>query len=64
MPEQTQEAVNWALKQEVEGRYGQVYYASEVPYLLVDFTRQYFNEHNIEYDTFSYDDLKPYLSKI
>ena len=28
---------------------------------LVDKVREYLNNHNIPYDTFSYDDLVPYL---
>lgn len=50
MPKETQAAVNWAIGQ-----------GSEDPHDIVDRVREYFNDHGIGYDTFSYDDLVPYL---
>lgn len=67
MPEETQDAVNWALKQKVEVFEGVWVYTKDPetgeiysPY-LVDYTRQYFNEHDVDYSTFDYNDLVPYL---
>ena len=31
---------------------------------IVDGIREYFNENNIEYDTFSFEDVKPYLEEL
>jgi hypothetical protein len=31
---------------------------------IVDGIREYFNKNNIEYDTFSFEDLKPYLEEL
>lgn len=57
MPNETSQAIDWALKQE--------YYNEPVtkynPPAIVDLVRQYFNDNNIQYITFSFDDLKPYL---
>lgn len=61
MPNETQEAVNWALKQTVVTPIGEVPVTKDERILLVDKVREYFNENNIEYETFSYDDLIPYL---
>lgn len=59
---QTQDAVNWALTQTTTDDFGNVLKVSkDTPILLVNFVRQYFNDHNITYNTFSYDDLKPFL---
>lgn len=52
MPEETQAAVDWAVSQLDEG-----YDHGD----LVDKVREYFNENDIEYSTFSYADLAPYL---
>jgi len=59
---QWQEAVNWALQQYYEDVEGKHYVTKDNPTLLVDTVRQYFNINNIEYSTFSYADLEPYLS--
>ena len=64
MPTETQQAVNWALQYEYTDEFGFVHKASEENYLLVDKVREYFNENNVEYSTFSYDDLVPYLETI
>jgi len=51
MPKETELAVNWAIEQlEEVNRHD-----------LVDKVREYFNENKIEYGTFSFSDLKPYL---
>jgi len=61
MPIETQEAVNFAIQYEYVDEFGILHKASEENYLLVDKVRAYFNTHEIEYSTFSYDDLVPYL---
>ena len=66
MPEQTQQAIEWALQQsiEVDGFVNRVKDEGSENInhqLLVDYVRKYFNDNNIEYGTFSFDDLKPYL---
>ncbi|WNS74240.1 hypothetical protein RRV45_15120 [Bacillus sp. DTU_2020_1000418_1_SI_GHA_SEK_038] len=59
MPTQTQEAVSWALTQKNISDLG--YEMEQTPSFIVEKVREYFNDHNIEYNTFSYDDLEPYL---
>ena len=64
MPIDTKRAVEWALKQyeEVEGYKIHVVESGKVTHsLLVDFVSKYFNEHGIEYDTYSFPDLIPYI---
>lgn len=61
MPNETQEAVNWAITYSYTDEYGMERKASEENWLLVDKVREYFNTHNIEYGNFSYDDLVPYI---
>lgn len=62
MPEQTQEAVEWALTQKVTNHWGMVVQVTvDTRGLLVDKVREYFNSHGIQYETFSYNDLQPYL---
>ena len=65
MPNETKQAIEWAKKQCIESEFGRICVVEDGeinPHLLVDFVREYFNEHNIKYDMFSYDDLIPYLS--
>jgi len=64
MPEQIKQAVEWALQQEVidETTENTITVDANTPHLLVDKVREYFNERNIVYDSFSYDDLIPYFS--
>jgi len=50
MPNETMQAIEWALTQEVETNHD-----------IVDKVREYFNASNIIYNTFSYNDLIPYL---
>ncbi|MCE5220053.1 MAG: hypothetical protein LLF98_01995 [Clostridium sp.] len=58
MPEQTQDAINWALTQkDVDGNE----ITKNTTHSLVDKVRDYFNSNNINYNSFSYDDLIPYL---
>jgi len=54
MPTQTKQAIQWAFEE-----FEEMGECSE--HMLVDKVREYFNENNIEYGTFSYDDLVPYL---
>ncbi len=52
------DAISWALTQTNElGEKITV----EMHHSLVDKVREYFNVNDIEYDTFSYEDLIPYL---
>lgn len=56
MPTETHQAVEWALQQAdvvVDGQLDR--------HALVDRVRQYFNENDIAYETFSAVDLDPYL---
>ena len=52
MQENINVAIQWAISQ-----------FTELPtnHELVDKVREYFNENGIEYNTFSYDDLEPFL---
>jgi hypothetical protein len=61
MPNETQNAIDWALTQEVIYPWAQVQVTENTPSELVDKVREYFNTHAITYSTFSYDDLRPYL---
>jgi hypothetical protein len=54
MPTQIKQAIQWAFEE-----FEEMDKCSE--HMLVDKVREYFNENNIEYGTFSYDDLVPYL---
>ncbi|MFS8652611.1 MAG: hypothetical protein FWJ66_11980 [Caldibacillus sp.] len=62
MPKETIDAIEWALKQTVKIDDMEFKVVEHLELLLVDKVREYFNEHGIEYNMFSYDDLKPYLS--
>lgn len=64
MPKKTQVAVDWALQQIVEYENGiTVEVTTKTPIELVTKVREYFNENEIEYSTFSYDDLVPFFPK-
>ena len=54
MPGETKQAVDWAVKQEGV--------RLDEPWTVVDKVREYFNANSIVYETFSYDDLEPFLS--
>lgn len=58
MPIETSEAVKWSLNQTDDK--GDLIKKGNA-HLLVDKVREYFNTNNIQYETFSYEDLKPYL---
>ena len=51
------DAIRWALTQKIDGEFIKATDAQA----LVDKVREYLNEHNIEYETFSYNDLIPFL---
>ena len=51
MPSETKQAVEWALDELAEFD----------NHLLVDKVRDYFNANGVEYGTFSFADLLPYL---
>ena len=53
MPSETKQAIEWALQQDG--------ITKETYHQLVDKVREYFNTNNIPYDSFSYDDIMPYL---
>lgn len=55
-------AVEWALTQKYVDVIGAERLVRKDSYhQLVDKVREYFNGNNIEYETFSYEDLIPYL---
>lgn len=55
-------AIEWALTQSVDYGDGAIVQVTKnTPCELVDKVREYFNTNSSEYDTFSYDDLLPYL---
>ena len=65
MPEETKQAVEWALQQTWVGEFGEEYtITKDHSWQLVDKVREYFNHHDVEYSTFSYADLEPYLEVI
>ena len=51
------DAINWALTQKIDG----VLVTKENKQALVDKVREYFNNNDINYETFDYNDLKPHL---
>lgn len=59
MPQETQQAVDWALQQTDDDGNP---ITKDNHQALVDKVRQYFNDNAIEYSTFSYKDLEPFLS--
>ena len=63
MPQETPQAIEWALTQTVvyEEAGFEVQVTKDTPHELVDKVREYFNNNDIEYSSFSYDDLIPYL---
>lgn len=63
MPEETQNAVDWALQQKWEDYWGGTHeITKDSPHFVIaGKVREYFNEHDINYDTFSWDDLDPYV---
>jgi len=61
MQEKMQEAVDWALNQKYELDGELVIVSKETPHFLVEKVREYLNRHAIEYDSFCYEDLIPYL---
>lgn len=63
IPAEINQAIEWALQQTYDDGIGnQIAVTKENPQALVDHVRRYFNEHNIQYSTFSYDDLIPFLN--
>jgi hypothetical protein len=62
MPKETQQALQWALQQTYQTFDGSsIIVTKDDSSQLVDKVRQYFNDNNITYTTFSYNDLIPYL---
>jgi hypothetical protein len=60
MPNETQQAVNWAITQ-VMSVGDAIIKTIDDPLILVIKVREYFSDNNISYSSYSYDDLKPYL---
>lgn len=52
MPQETKQAVIWALSQ-IDNPHD--------PHKLVDLVGEYFNEHKVDHDTYEYVDLLPFL---
>ena len=62
MPEQTQQAIIWALQQSYINDLGeQIQVTQDNALQLVDHVREYFNANNIVYNSFAYEDLIPYI---
>jgi len=64
MPIETMQAVQWALSQTYTDSLGYEYPVTKEDPIIVDLVRQYFNDHDIEYNTFSYGDLTPFLEQV
>ena len=67
MPVETTQAIEWALTQTVviDPDFNiAINVTKETSMELVDKVREYFNANNVEYNTFSYDDLLPYLETV
>ena len=62
MPKETKQAIEWAITQSIVDEFGEEIQVKNNNHLIVDFTRKYFNENNIEYYSFSYEDLEPFLN--
>ena len=58
MPEETRDAIQWALTQDTQDG-GQV--TVDMHHILVEKVREYFNSNSVEYGSFSYIDLIPFL---
>ena len=59
----TDKAVQWAIEQEIEVAPNEFVPVSSDPRtFLVDKVREYFNNNNVDYETFSYKDIEPYLN--
>lgn len=66
MPKETKSAIKWALQQEyVLDLGGEIYY---IPVTVDDYlsfmVREYFNNHDIDYSTYSHSDLIPFLQEM
>jgi hypothetical protein len=57
MPNETREAIKWALFQKVDD----IQVQKNTCHLLVDKVAEYFSLNNIEHKTFSYRDLEQYF---
>lgn len=62
MPMETKQAIDWALNQTYENEFGEKEKVENDNQMIVDYVRKYFNDNNIEYDTFSFKDLEPLLN--
>jgi len=63
MPDETMQAIDWALQQQYEIESGiYVSVSKDLPFTVVDKVREYFNINNLKYSTFSYENLIPFLN--
>ncbi|MBW2672572.1 MAG: hypothetical protein JRD89_04035 [Deltaproteobacteria bacterium] len=63
MPVETKDAVKWALSQTYIDEFGRkMQITKQINQELVDKVREYFNENGVEYNSFSYKDLEPFLN--
>lgn len=66
MPNETKQAVKWALEQCMFIDLDTLCVVNDRGidrHLLVDFVREYFNDNDIRYSTFDFNDVKPFLPK-
>lgn len=56
-------SLNWTFRQTYQDFVGEVMQINKhSPHqIIVDHVRKYFNDNNIDYDLFSWDDMKPHL---
>ena len=64
MPQETAQAVAWAIGKTVVYPWGDEIIVTRDTPEIVDKVREYFNANGVEYETFSYADLLPYLETI
>jgi len=65
MPEETLQAIEWALQQTVtveDDPNNPIAVTKETPHLLVDKVREWLNVNGVSYTAFSFNDLLPYLN--
>lgn len=64
MPQETRDAIQWALQQTIKNEFNEeIPVTKDMMQELVDKVREYFNAHNVEYETFSYSDLVQYFEE-
>lgn len=63
MPAETYEAVLRSLDKEYNGMYVNDNFEGINTFLLTYSVREYFNENDIEYSSFNFEDVKPFIPK-